>query len=80
MCLAIPGRVVSIEGTIAKVQLGGVERMVSLQLVTDVSPGDFILVHAGIGIQVIDEEEAKATLELFEEILKEEAEWEAEQN
>jgi len=80
MCLAIPGRVVSIEGTIAKVELGGVERMVSLQLVTDVSPGDFILVHAGIGIQVIDEEEAKATLELFEEILKEEAEWEAEQN
>jgi hydrogenase expression/formation protein HypC len=80
MCLAIPGRVVSIEGTIAKVELGGVERMVSLQLVPDASPGDFILVHAGIGIQVIDEEEAKATLELFEEILKEEAEWEAEQN
>ncbi len=80
MCLAIPGRVVSIDGAVAKVELGGVERMVSLQLVLEAREGDYILVHAGIGIQVIDEEEAKATLELFEEILKEEAAWEAEGN
>jgi hydrogenase expression/formation protein HypC len=58
MCLAIPGRVISIDGMGAKVELGGVERKVSLQLVPEARQGDYILVHAGIGIQVIDEEEA----------------------
>jgi hydrogenase expression/formation protein HypC len=80
MCLAIPGRVISIDGMGAKVELGGVERKVSLQLVPEARQGDYILVHAGIGIQVIDEEEAKATLELFEEILKEETAREEEGN
>jgi hydrogenase expression/formation protein HypC len=80
MCLAIPGRVISIDGMVANVELGGVERKVSLQLIPEARRNDYILVHAGIGIQIIDEDEALATLELFEEMFKEETVWEAEGN
>ena len=67
MCLAIPGKLVALEGMTGIVDLSGVERKVSLQLVPEAQEGDYVLVHAGIAIQVVDEEEAQATLEIFEE-------------
>ena len=67
MCLAIPGKVLSIAGLSGVVELGGVQRKTSLQLVPKVKVGDYVLVHAGIAIQIVDEEEALATLQLFEE-------------
>jgi len=67
MCLAIPGKVKSIEGTTGIVELGGVSRKTSLQLVPDASVGSYVLVHAGFAIQVIDEEEAKETLAIFDD-------------
>ncbi|MEM2882482.1 MAG: HypC/HybG/HupF family hydrogenase formation chaperone [Candidatus Bathyarchaeia archaeon] len=69
MCLAIPGRVMEIKGGLAKVDFGGVTREVDISLV-DPKVGDYVIVHAGFAIQVLDEEEAKKTLELWGEIFK----------
>jgi hydrogenase expression/formation protein HypC len=68
MCVAIPARVKSIEGTRAEVDIGGVSREISVQLTPDVRVDEYVLVHAGFAIHVIDEEEARATMRLFEEL------------
>jgi hydrogenase expression/formation protein HypC len=68
MCVAIPARVKSIEGLIADVEVGGVSRKVSVQLTPEVQKDDYVLVHAGFAIHVIDEQEARETLKLFEEL------------
>lgn len=69
MCLAIPGKVVSIIKEKAQVDFGeGVLREVNVTLV-DVKVGDYVLVHAGYAIQVLDEAEALETLRLWNEIL-----------
>lgn len=68
MCLAIPLRVQSVEGTVAQVELGGVLRQVSLMLTPDATVGDWVLVHTGFAINVLDEKEAQETLALFAEI------------
>ncbi len=69
MCLAIPARVVSVDGDNAKVDFGeGVLRDVNITLV-DAKINEYVLVHAGYAIQKMDEKEAKETLELWNEIL-----------
>jgi hydrogenase expression/formation protein HypC len=68
MCLAIPGKVVSIEGTIAIIDFGGVQRETNTSLV-EVKPGDYVIVHAGFAIQVVDELDALETIKLWEELL-----------
>ena len=69
MCLAIPARVTEIdEGRMASVDIMGVTRKVSLDLVPEAVVGDFLLVHAGFALQVIDEESANETLELLKQI------------
>ena len=68
MCLAIPLKVKSVEGTMAEVELGGVLRQVSLMLTPDAKVGDWVLVHTGFAINVLDEKEAQETLALFAEI------------
>lgn len=68
MCLAIPAKVTSINGSMATVDLGGVSRQASLLLLPDVKVGDYVLIHAGFAIQSIDEAEAQETLRLFAEI------------
>jgi hydrogenase expression/formation protein HypC len=66
MCLAIPARVMSIgENRMAEVDIMGVSRHVSLDLVPDASENDYVLVHAGFAIQIVDEEAARESLELF---------------
>ncbi|NPB08276.1 MAG: HypC/HybG/HupF family hydrogenase formation chaperone [Aquificae bacterium] len=74
MCLAIPSRVVEIHGDgTATVDTLGVRRRVSLELLQEeVKEGDYVLLHVGFAIQKLDEEEAKKSLELFEEIIREE--------
>lgn len=69
MCLAIPAQVVSIDEMIAKVDMMGNERTVGTHLVPEVKVGDYVLVHAGFAIEIIDEQIAKET----EELLLEEA-------
>lgn len=70
MCLAIPAKVLSINKTKANVDFGnGVLREVNISLV-DVNLGDFVLVHAGYAIEVLDKQEALETLRLWNEILE----------
>lgn len=69
MCLAIPARVMSIKDEKAQVDFGeGVLRDVNVSLV-DAKVGEYVLVHAGYAIQKMDEEDAKETLALWDEIL-----------
>lgn len=77
MCLAVPGKVLSVgaDGR-ATVDMLGAQREVSLRLVPDAQAGDYVLVHAGFGIQVVDPEEARETIELVKqlpELLEEDA-------
>jgi hydrogenase expression/formation protein HypC len=67
MCLSIPAKVIEIKGQMAKVEVGGVNYEASLQMLTDVKEGDYVLLHTGFAIEKIDEEEAKATLQVFED-------------
>ncbi|MBK8323450.1 MAG: HypC/HybG/HupF family hydrogenase formation chaperone [Betaproteobacteria bacterium] len=66
MCLAIPARVVELrDADLAVIDLGGVRKEISLALVEDVKPGDFVIVHVGYALQKVDPEEAEKTLALF---------------
>jgi hydrogenase expression/formation protein HypC len=70
MCLAIPAKVVSIKENSAHVDFGeGVTREVNVALV-DAKVGDYVLVHAGYAIQVLDETEAQETIKLWNQILE----------
>lgn len=66
MCLAIPGKIVRIKDNIAEIDIAGTLRKTSLQLVPEAGIGDYVLIHAGFAIQVLDEEEANETLKLLE--------------
>ncbi|MDE2604342.1 MAG: HypC/HybG/HupF family hydrogenase formation chaperone [Burkholderiales bacterium] len=69
MCLAIPARLVSLDGAdLATVDLGGVRKQVSIALVTQAQVGDYVIVHVGHAIGMIDPEEAERTLALFGEL------------
>lgn len=67
MCLAIPARIVEIDAAAdaAVVALGDVHKQVSLALVDDVVPGDYVLVHVGYALNKVSQEEAQRTLELM---------------
>ena len=67
MCLAVPAQVLSIAGQEAEVDVGGVRRRISVALTPEVRVGDYVLVHTGFAINVLDEEEARATLQMFQE-------------
>ncbi|HEY7273185.1 MAG TPA: HypC/HybG/HupF family hydrogenase formation chaperone [Actinoplanes sp.] len=78
MCLAVPGRILSIaevDGTVmAEADFGGVRKNVCLQYVPDATVGEYVVVHVGFAIQRLDEESAQQTLANFERmgILEEE--------
>ena len=65
MCLAVPGKITSIKDSNAEVDFSGVKRAVSLDLVPAAKKGDYVLVHAGFAIQLLEPGEAEETLELF---------------
>jgi hydrogenase expression/formation protein HypC len=69
MCLAIPGRILSVDGVAGLVDMNGVEVKVGLQLVPEARVGDYVLLHAGFAIQVIEEDEARETAELLAEYI-----------
>jgi hydrogenase expression/formation protein HypC len=68
MCLAVPVLIKSIDGREAEAEIGGVSRRVSLWLTPEAAVGDYVLVHTGYAINVLDQEEAEETLRLLEEI------------
>ena len=68
MCLAVPMEVTEIKGFRGTARMGSVKREVNLILVPDVKVGDYVIIHAGSAISVLDKEEAKKTLDLLREI------------
>ena len=68
MCLAIPVKVVSIDGDEAEAEIGGVRRRVNIAFTPEAKVGDYVLLHTGYAIGVVDEAEAEETLKLLEEI------------
>lgn len=68
MCLAIPALIKSIEDKEAEAEIGGISRRISLWLTPEAEVGDYVLVHTGYAINVLDQEEAVETLRLLEEI------------
>lgn len=70
MCLAIPALVKSIDGSVAEVEIGGVSRQASLLLTPEARVGDYVLLHTGYAINVINQEEAEETLRLLEEMAR----------
>ena len=71
MCLAIPAEIISIDNTKALVDFGGTRREVDVSLV-EVNTGDYVIVHAGFAIKVMQKDNALETLDLFREILAQE--------
>ncbi len=68
MCLSVPAQVVSITGQRAKVSVRGLVMEISLQLLDNIKPGDFVLIHAGFALEKIDTEKAAETLKLFDDM------------
>ena len=68
MCLAVPAQIKRIEEEMAEVDLGGVTLNVGLAMTPDAKVGDYVIVHAGYAISILDEEEALETLRLFQEL------------
>lgn len=74
MCLAIPGKIKSIEmqydGMVrmAKVSFGGITKEASLEMLPDADINDYVLVHVGVAISKVNEEEAQKTFKYLEEI------------
>ena len=68
MCLALPMRVTALDGVRATIAAEGLEQECSVMLVPDAAVGDYVLVHAGFAISVLDEAEAQETLDLLREI------------
>jgi hydrogenase expression/formation protein HypC len=70
MCLAIPALVESIDGEKAVVSIEGVRREISIQLTPEAEIGDYVLLHAGYAISILDETEALQTLEILRQVLE----------
>ena len=68
MCLAVPALIKSIKGQQAVADIDGVTREISLQLTPEAKVGDYVLLHTGYAISIIDAEEAKETLKLLREV------------
>lgn len=74
MCLAIPGKIVSIDHQLdetfrqGKVSFDGVMKQVNLCMLPEAKVGDYVLVHVGVAISIVDEEEAKKTFEYLKQI------------
>ncbi|MCX8053812.1 MAG: HypC/HybG/HupF family hydrogenase formation chaperone [Armatimonadetes bacterium] len=71
MCLAVPMRIASIDGPVAEVEVEGVRRRARLDLLPNAKVGDYVLIHAGMAIAVVDEDEARQTLSLIKEFVGE---------
>ncbi len=68
MCLAIPGKIVSIEGDQANIDFGGALKTANVSMV-EASVGQWAVIHAGFAIEIMDEEEALDTIKLWNEFI-----------
>ena len=70
MCLSIPALVKSINGTQAEAEVGGVGRKISIWLTPEAQVGDYVLLHTGYAIHIIDEAEAMETIKLLGQMIE----------
>jgi hydrogenase expression/formation protein HypC len=68
MCLAVPAKIESIDGTQANVDVGGVGRTISIYLTPEAKVGDYVYIHTGFAISIVDEAEAMESLRLLREL------------
>lgn len=72
MCLAVPGKIIAIEEIeslrMAKVSFGGVMKQICLEWVPEAKIGDYVIVHVGFALNIVDEKEAEETLKMISEI------------
>lgn len=68
MCLAIPALITSIDGNDAEADIGGVKRKIGIMLTPQVKVGDYVLLHTGYSIGIVNATEAEETLALFREL------------
>ena len=68
MCLAIPAKIIDIDGIMATVDVAGVQKAISLAMVDNVAVNDYVIVHVGYAVNRIDPEEAALALQLFRQI------------
>jgi hydrogenase expression/formation protein HypC len=68
MCLALPGKIISIREDTADVDFGGIVKQANITMV-ETKIGDWVVVHAGFAIEIMDEEEAMRTIDLWNEVL-----------
>ncbi len=68
MCLAIPARIIELDGDMATVDVGGVKRSVSLLMVPEIKLGDYVITHAGFALHKVEEADALASLELLRDL------------
>jgi len=74
MCLAIPGKITSLEEPeddqprLGKVLMGGIKKDVNLELLPEAGIGDYVLIHVGVAISIVDEEEAEDTLQFLDKM------------
>jgi hydrogenase expression/formation protein HypC len=68
MCLSVPGKVVEKKGLAADVDVGGTIRKISLKFVPEAKVGEYVLVHTGFAMQIVDEEEANEMMKLLKEL------------
>ena len=69
MCVGLPGRIVTMKDGLAVIDASGAKREISTELIENLEPGDYVMVHAGIAIAKIQEEDDEETEELLEELL-----------
>ena len=70
MCLAVPALIKSIDGDEAEVELGGITRHASIMLTPEAKVGDYVLLHAGYAINIVDQSEAEETLSMLREMAR----------
>jgi hydrogenase expression/formation protein HypC len=68
LCLGIPGKVISLDGNGGVIEVGKVIRKAFMHLVPEAQIGDYVVIHAGCAIQIIDEEEALKAIEFLKEL------------
>jgi hydrogenase expression/formation protein HypC len=69
MCLSVPAKIISVNELSARASVGGSEVNVAIELVDDVAVGDYVLVHTGVALHKISNEEAELTLQLLREMI-----------
>ena len=70
MCIAAPAQIMEIKDNVATVDFGGIRQQAKLDLVEEVEIGKYVLVHSGYAIEVLSDQEAKESLEAWDELLK----------